>query len=93
MARRWATFFPEWRELGANAIYILAVGVSDSPIPQGHVPGEPGEQEGRQGMARILKLVVVLALLAVAGLAGYAYLGDLSPAPQEIRQPVTLNGG
>ena len=93
MARRWATFFPEWRELGANAIYILAAGASDSPIPQGHVPGKPGEQESRQGMARILKLVVVLGVLAFVGLVGYAYLGDLTPASQEIRQPVVIDAG
>lgn len=44
-------------------------------------------------MARLLKLVMILAVLAFAGLAGYAYLGDLSPAQKEIRQPVTLDAG
>lgn len=44
-------------------------------------------------MARLLKLVVSLAVLAFAALAGFAYLGDLDPAPQEIRQPVTLDAG
>ena len=44
-------------------------------------------------MGHVLKLLLVLALLGFAGLTGYAYLGDLTPQPQEIRQPVTLNGG
>lgn len=44
-------------------------------------------------MGRIIKGIVVLALLGFVGLAGYAYLGDLSPAPHEIRVPVTLDGG
>ncbi|WP_265331842.1 hypothetical protein [Tabrizicola oligotrophica] len=44
-------------------------------------------------MARLFKLLVILGILGFAGLAGYAYLGDLSPTPQEIRQPVTLDAG
>lgn len=44
-------------------------------------------------MARLFKLVVILFVLAFAGLAGYAYLGDLAPDTQEIRQPVTLDAG
>lgn len=44
-------------------------------------------------MARLFKLVVILAVLAFAGLAGYAYLGNLTPDTQEIRQPVTLDAG
>ncbi len=44
-------------------------------------------------MGRIIKGIAVLALLGFVGLAGYAYLGDLAPAPQEIRVPVTLDGG
>lgn len=44
-------------------------------------------------MVRLLKLVVMLVLLAFAGLAGYAYLGDLAPGTQEIRQPVSLDAG
>ena len=42
-------------------------------------------------MARLLKLVVVLGVVGFAGLAGYAYLGDLTPVTEEIRQPVTLD--
>ncbi len=44
-------------------------------------------------MGRILKLLLVLVVLGFAGLSGYAYLGDLTPPSQEVRQPVTLNGG
>jgi len=44
-------------------------------------------------MARLFKLVVVLVVLGFGALAGYAYLGDLAPSPQEIRQPVTLDAG
>ena len=44
-------------------------------------------------MGRVLKLLLVVVLLGFAGLTGYAYLGDLTPQAQEIRQPVTLNGG
>lgn len=43
------------------------------------------------GMVRLIKLVVVLGVLGFAGLTGYAYLVDLSPAPQQITVPVTLN--
>lgn len=42
-------------------------------------------------MARLLKLVVVLGIVGFCALVGYAYLGDLTPVTQEIRQPVTLN--
>jgi hypothetical protein len=44
-------------------------------------------------MMRALKILICLALLGFAGLAGYAYLGDLTPPAQEMRLPVTLNGG
>ena len=49
--------------------------------------------EGERRMARLIKLVIVLAALGFAGLAGFAYLGDLAPVPQEIRQPVKLDAG
>lgn len=42
---------------------------------------------------RLLKILVVLIVLAVLGLTGYAYLGDMAPRQQEIRQPVSLNTG
>lgn len=42
-------------------------------------------------MGRLIKLVVVLAVLAFLALTGFAFLGDLSPAQQEVRQPVTLD--
>lgn len=44
-------------------------------------------------MVRLLKLVVVLGVLGFVALAGYAYLGDLTPVPQDVRQPVTLDAG
>lgn len=44
-------------------------------------------------MGRLIKLVVVLVVLGFLGLTGFAFLGDLSPAQQEIRQPVTLDAG
>lgn len=44
-------------------------------------------------MGRILKAVLVLAILGAIGLVGYAYLGDLTPVPQETRKPVELNAG
>ena len=92
-----STFFPEWRELRTNAIYIrqrptLAVQGDRTKLKNGDAPAEPGGN-GRQQMARLLKLVVVLVVLGFVALVGYAYLGDLTPATEEIRQPVTLDAG
>ena len=42
-------------------------------------------------MGRLIKLVVVLAVLGFVGLTGYAYLADMTPAPQEVKQPVVLH--
>ena len=42
-------------------------------------------------MGRIIKVLVVLVIFGFIGLIGYAYLADLTPAPQEVRAPVTLN--
>ncbi|MCT8328866.1 hypothetical protein [Albidovulum sediminis] len=44
-------------------------------------------------MIRILKVLATLTVLGFAGLVGYAYLGDMSPARQDIREPVELNVG
>lgn len=44
-------------------------------------------------MIRIVKFLATLALLGFVGIAGYAYLGDMSPARTEIREPVELNVG
>lgn len=44
-------------------------------------------------MARLIKVVVVLVALGFIGLTGYAYFGDLTPARQDTRQPVTLDAG
>ena len=40
---------------------------------------------------RLLKVVVILVILILAGLAGYAYFGDMSSDPQEMRMPVELD--
>ncbi|WP_199258416.1 hypothetical protein [Paracoccus binzhouensis] len=42
---------------------------------------------------RLLKLVAVLVLLILAGLTGYAYFGDMSSDPREMRMPVELDLG
>ncbi|ABL69386.1 hypothetical protein [Paracoccus denitrificans] len=42
---------------------------------------------------RLLKVVVVLVILILAGLTGYAYFGDMSSDPREMRMPVELNLG
>lgn len=42
---------------------------------------------------RLLKILVVLVVLAFLALTGYAYLGDMAPRQQEMRQPVTLDTG
>lgn len=47
---------------------------------------------GKEPMGRIVKLLLLLAALAFAGLVGFAYLGDLSPDPQPVTKPVTLDG-
>jgi hypothetical protein len=46
-----------------------------------------------QGMGRILKALLTLVLFAVLGLIGFAYFGDISPDPTEVRQPVELHVG
>lgn len=42
---------------------------------------------------RLLKLVVILLVLILAALAGYAYFGDMSSDPREMRMPVELDLG
>lgn len=42
-------------------------------------------------MGRLIKLVVLLVVLGFIGLAGYAYLADMTPVRQEVKQPVVLN--
>ncbi|KRW97966.1 hypothetical protein O4J55_25270 [Paracoccus sp. PXZ] len=42
---------------------------------------------------RLLKVVVVLVILILAGLAGYAYFGDMTSDPREMRMPVELDLG
>lgn len=47
--------------------------------------------KGKAGMGRLIKLVVFLVVLGFVGLVGYAYLADMTPARQEVKQPVVLN--
>jgi hypothetical protein len=42
-------------------------------------------------IARLFKALLVLVALGAVVVVGYAYLGDLSPAQTEVRQPVTLD--
>ncbi|MFV0294200.1 MAG: hypothetical protein ACK5II_13725 [Paracoccus sp. (in: a-proteobacteria)] len=39
---------------------------------------------------RLLKILVVLLVIGLIALAGYAYLGDMAPRQQEVRQPINL---
>lgn len=42
---------------------------------------------------RLLKILIVLLVAAFLTLTGYAYLGDMAPRQQEMRQPVNLEAG
>jgi hypothetical protein len=42
-------------------------------------------------IARLFKALLVLVVIAALAVIAYAYLGDLSPAQTEVRQPVTLD--
>ena len=42
-------------------------------------------------MGRVIKLVAMLLVLGFVGLVGYAYLADMTPVRQEVKQPVVLN--
>jgi hypothetical protein len=42
-------------------------------------------------MLRFLKILLVLAVLIGSAVVGYAYLGDLSPAQQDVSEPVSLD--
>ena len=42
-------------------------------------------------MIRILKFLVILLFLGFIGLVGFAYLGDLSPEYEDVREPVILD--
>ena len=44
-------------------------------------------------MRLIFKLLLFLLVLGGIGLVGYAYLGDLTPEPTDVTQPVILDGG
>lgn len=51
------------------------------------------EFEAKGHFMRLLKVVVILVILILAGLAGYAYFGDMSSDPKEMRMPVELDLG
>jgi hypothetical protein len=38
----------------------------------------------------LFRILAVLVVLGGAGLVAFAYLGDLSPEQERVRQPVTL---
>ncbi len=42
---------------------------------------------------RLLKILVGIVVLAFLALTGYAYLGDMAPRQQDMRQPVRLDTG
>jgi hypothetical protein len=42
-------------------------------------------------LGTLFKLILALIFLAAIGLVGYAYLGDLTPDTEDVRQPVTLD--
>ncbi len=42
-------------------------------------------------MGRLIKLVVLLVVAGFLGLVGYAYLADMTPLRQEVKQPVVLD--
>ena len=44
-------------------------------------------------MVRLLKFFGFLLTLSALGLVGYAYLGDLSPEPEDRTVPVELDAG
>lgn len=44
-------------------------------------------------MGRVIKLVLGLAVLGFLGLVAYSYVVDMTPARQQVRQPVQLNAG
>lgn len=42
-------------------------------------------------MGRLFKFLLFLIVLGAIGVVGYAYLGDLSPAQDEVSEPVELD--
>lgn len=66
-------------------------------LPQSPVRDQPGGNRqaadaAKDGhMWRLIKLLFWLAVLGFIGLVGYSYVADMTPASQEVRQPVTLH--
>jgi hypothetical protein len=85
------SFLPEWRELGANAIYIFDCEVGLLHAGRQIRPGQPAELKGKAGMVRLIKVVFILGILGFAALTGYAYLVDMAPESRQITVPVTLD--
>lgn len=42
-------------------------------------------------MGRLIKLLAILVVLGFVGLVGYAYLADMTPVRQQVKQPVVLD--
>jgi hypothetical protein len=86
------TLLSEWRELGANAIYIVR-GAARVVVPgNGTCCGKSLKHKTRLiGMLRIIKLLLALVVVGFIGLTCYAYLADLAPDSREVKQPVILN--
>ncbi|MEL6520935.1 MAG: hypothetical protein AAFQ66_08220 [Pseudomonadota bacterium] len=42
-------------------------------------------------MVRLFKLLFFLLVLGFIGLVGFAYLGDLSPEIETVKEPVTID--
>ena len=42
-------------------------------------------------MMRLIKYLLLLGFLGFLGVVGFAYFGDLSPAQNDVVQPVTLD--
>lgn len=74
--------------------YIFAgkSGYQNSGLPDKTAPGQTRAfQKGKTGMGRLIKLAGLVVVLGFAGLVGYAYLADMTPVRQQVKQPVVLN--
>lgn len=44
-------------------------------------------------MVRLIKALLFLGVLGFLALVGYAYLGNMSPSPEQVTEPVILDAG